>query len=225
MRDQGDTQLLDEAHAGNVLAMHQLLSRYHDRLCRVIAVRLDRRLAARVDPEDVLQEAMINAAIRLPTYLKHRPVAFYTWLKSLVIDQVIRVHRQHLHAAKRSVRRESLHRERYRFREVIPASEQFQDHESSPAQRAIEREQCTQIHFVLAQLSSEDRKLLWMRHARQMSYRAIANQQATSEEAAKSRIRRAHSRVRRLFRLTPQEIEKVVHPNGANMEPAMHYSG
>ena len=48
----------------------------------MVAVRLDRRLAARVDPSDVVQEALADAAPRpLDDYLRDRPLPFYPWLR------------------------------------------------------------------------------------------------------------------------------------------------
>ena len=42
------------------------------RLRRMVALRLDRRLQGRVDPSDVIQEAYLEAARRLPEYLANR---------------------------------------------------------------------------------------------------------------------------------------------------------
>jgi RNA polymerase sigma-70 factor (ECF subfamily) len=190
------------------LAVHHLLNRYQDRLCQVISVRLDRRLASRVDPEDVLQEAMLLAALRLQRYLEQRPVGYYAWLKSLVIDQIIRVHRQHLHAAKRTVCRERMSDGRCRLPDSNPSNDEFGDHAPSPSQRAIAEEQCARIRFVLSQLGDEDRELLWMRHARKMSHRAISQQLKITEEAAKSRVRRAQQRVGRLLGLNSTPMRR-----------------
>src|SRR5262245_29457747 len=54
--------LLDQAERGDQRARDLLLARYRDRLRRMVALRLDRRLAARVDPSDVLQESLAEAA-------------------------------------------------------------------------------------------------------------------------------------------------------------------
>jgi RNA polymerase sigma-70 factor (ECF subfamily) len=75
-----DTEdLLRRAAAGEGAAREQLLARHRDRLRHVVAMRLDRRLAARVDPSDVIQEAMADAAGKLPEYLRQRPLPFYPW--------------------------------------------------------------------------------------------------------------------------------------------------
>jgi RNA polymerase sigma-70 factor (ECF subfamily) len=42
----------------------------------MVAVRFDRRLAARIDPSDVVQESRLDAVQRLPDYLRERPLPF-----------------------------------------------------------------------------------------------------------------------------------------------------
>src|SRR5262245_26816363 len=49
-------QLLDRAASGDGSAREQLLERHRKKLKRMVAIRLDRRIAARVDPSDVVQE-------------------------------------------------------------------------------------------------------------------------------------------------------------------------
>src|SRR4029077_18395091 len=72
-RSEPDTeQLLDAAAHGDDLARGQLLERHRPRLRRMVAVRLDRRLAARVDPSDVVQETLAEAAAKLNDYLRER---------------------------------------------------------------------------------------------------------------------------------------------------------
>ena len=67
--------LLDDAARGDASAVRCLLEQHRERLRRMIAVRLDRRLAPRLDPSDVVQEALADAARRLPDYLRDRPDA------------------------------------------------------------------------------------------------------------------------------------------------------
>ena len=75
-------QLLERSAAGDSGARDQLLGRHRDRLRRMVDARLDRRLAARLDPSDVVQDVLLEAAHRLPDYLKDRPMPFYPWLAS-----------------------------------------------------------------------------------------------------------------------------------------------
>src|SRR3954449_6327982 len=100
-------QLLASASQGDATARNRLLERHRPRLKRMVAVRLDRRLAARVDPSDVVQEALAEAARLLPGYLQERPVSFYPWLRRLAWERLVKLHRRHVAAGKRSVAREA----------------------------------------------------------------------------------------------------------------------
>src|SRR6266446_3301029 len=99
-------QLLERAGHGDPSATGQLLERHRDRLRRMVAVRLDRRLAARVDPSDVVQEALAEAAGKLSHYLRERPLPFYPWLRRIAWERLVKLHRRHLYTGMRSVQRE-----------------------------------------------------------------------------------------------------------------------
>jgi len=73
-----DTEfLLRRAEAGDPTARDALLRRHRPRLRQLVALKLDHRLAARVDPSDVVQETLTEAARKLPTYARLRPLPFY----------------------------------------------------------------------------------------------------------------------------------------------------
>jgi RNA polymerase sigma-70 factor (ECF subfamily) len=62
----------------------------------MVAVRIDRRLAARVDPSDLVQEVLMDAHEKLSDYLRKRPLPFYPWLRPLACERLVRLHRRHL---------------------------------------------------------------------------------------------------------------------------------
>src|SRR5947209_2999703 len=99
-------ELLRRSAAGDRAARGALLQRHRGRLRRMVALRLDPRLAARLDPSDVVQEVLAEADRRLDDYLRQRPLPFYPWLRQLAADRLADAHRRHLGAARRSVTRE-----------------------------------------------------------------------------------------------------------------------
>ena len=103
--------LLRRAAQGDQAAWGALLVRSRDRLRRMVALRLDRRLQGRVDPSDVIQEAYIDASARLAEYARQPDMPFFLWLRFLTGQRLVRVHRQHLGAEMRDAGREvSLYR-------------------------------------------------------------------------------------------------------------------
>ncbi len=76
-------QLLARVGQGDQAALGQLLERHRQRLRHLIALRLDRRLQARLDPSDVLQETLAEPARRLADSARLRPLPFSPWLRQL----------------------------------------------------------------------------------------------------------------------------------------------
>jgi RNA polymerase sigma-70 factor (ECF subfamily) len=198
MRSEPDTeQLLDAAARGDDLARGQLLERHRPRLRRMIAVRLDRRLAARVDPSDVVQETLAEAAAKLNDYLCQRPLAFYPWLRRLAQEQLARVGRRHLRAGRRSVTREEpagLPDE-----SVLELAERLLDAGSGPSTRLRRVERQALVRQALDRLPEGDREVLVLRYLEQLSTAEAAAVLEVGESAVKMRLLRALQRLRDLL--------------------------
>jgi RNA polymerase sigma-70 factor (ECF subfamily) len=93
-RHEPDTDdLIARASRGDGQAGQQLLARHRRRLRQMVALRMSRRLAARVDPSDVVQETLMAAALRLADYLRARPLPCYPWLGQLAFDRLVDLNR------------------------------------------------------------------------------------------------------------------------------------
>src|SRR5262245_7477556 len=88
--------LLRRAAAGEEGPLRELFSRHRDRLQRMVHLRLSRRLAARVDDSDVLQEAFAEVARRIPEYAREPKVPLFLWMRHLTALKLAEVHRRHL---------------------------------------------------------------------------------------------------------------------------------
>ena len=99
-------ELLSRAASGDGLAMGDLLARYRDRLRRMVALRMDSRLAARVDASDIVQDALAAAASQMSGYLRDRSIPFYLWLRRIAWHRLVDVYRRHVGRQCRSVLRE-----------------------------------------------------------------------------------------------------------------------
>jgi acyl-CoA synthetase (AMP-forming)/AMP-acid ligase II len=108
-RPEPDTDLLlRKVGRGDASARSRLLDRHRDRLRQIIAVRLDRRLAARVDPSDVVQDVLLEADRLLADYVKERPLPFFPWLRQIAGNKLMDLYRRHIQSRRRSVNREEL---------------------------------------------------------------------------------------------------------------------
>ena len=96
-------QLLRRARDGDDVAVEQLFDAYRQVLRRMIQVRMDRRMTARVDPSDVIQDAMAEAARRFDDYLQNDAQQFYPWLRRIAWEKLLQLHRHHIYVRRRSV--------------------------------------------------------------------------------------------------------------------------
>jgi RNA polymerase sigma-70 factor (ECF subfamily) len=181
--------LLREAGRGDAKARDRLLELHRPYLRRMVAVRLDRRLAARVDPSDVVQDAMLAAAAGMDDYFERRPLAFVPWLRGLAAARVNDAYRRHVRADRRSV-----------SREYLPASEPFVERlvaaTSSPSAGLRKRERAGQVRVALDQLPPRDREILELRYLEGLSTADAADTLGITESAAKVRLLRAMQRLR-----------------------------
>lgn len=150
--------LLAQASQGNDSAREQLLNRHRGRLRRMVAVRLDRRLAARVDPSDIVQEALVEAAKKLPRYLRDRPLPFYPWLRHIAWERLVKIHRRHLAAQRRSVRCEEPGVLNLPDESAAELAQRLVASGSSPSRPLLRDELCLRVQAALNQLDERSRK-------------------------------------------------------------------
>src|SRR5581483_1117454 len=187
-------QLLARAAAGDAAARGRLLQRHRGRLRRMVALRLDRRLAARVDPSDVVQDALAEANRRLDDYLRGRPLPFYPWLRRLAWDQLVRLHHRHVAAGRRSVTREEpppLPGE-----SALVLADRLLAAGPDPADAALRRELRHRVRDALADLRPADREVLVLRFLERLTAAEAAAVLGVSAGAVKVRQFRAMERLR-----------------------------
>jgi RNA polymerase sigma-70 factor (ECF subfamily) len=190
-------QLLDRAAAGDAGARGRLLERHRQRLRELVALRLDRRLAARADPSDVVQESLAEADRRLGDYLAQRAVPFYVWLRRLALERLVDLHRLHLRSQKRSVRREEVRVSHLPDDSLLQLAARLVAPGSSPDARLQREDVGKLVRVALEGLPERDREVLAMRHLEQLSVAEIAAVLGISEGAVKVRHVRALERLRK----------------------------
>jgi RNA polymerase sigma-70 factor, ECF subfamily len=187
--------LLDRAGHGDVVARHELLERYRRYLRGLVAIRLDRRVARRVDASDIVQEALADASERMDDYLRTRRLPFLDWLRRLARDRVVDAHRRHLGSLRRSVARERSTSE-LADASVAELGRRLLAPDTSPSNRLDRRERFERIAAALATLQDRDREVLVMWYLEQRSTREIAETLGITESGLRSRHLRALLRLR-----------------------------
>lgn len=187
--------LLQSAAEGDTLAVSRLLNRHRARLKRMVVVRLDDRLAARVDPSDVVQETLIEAARVLPNYARERPLPFYPWLRHLALQRLAQLRRKHLETARRRVDRE-VEAIQIPDRSAWQLADRIVTSETGPAGKAIKAERRQAVHDALLSLPQLDRELLVLLYLEQLKAVDIAAVLGLLETTIRMRHLRALRRMR-----------------------------
>jgi RNA polymerase sigma-70 factor (ECF subfamily) len=197
--DRDTEELLDRARGGDRQAREQLLAQHRKRLRQMVALRMDRRLIAGVDPSDVVQEALTDAAQELSDYLRNPPLPFYPWLRQLAWERLIELHRRHLRAQKRSVQREDPDFLTLPEESAVQLAQRLLAPGSSPSEWLLREELRGRVQAALGQLSPRDREVLVLRHLEQLSTAEAAAVLGITQGAVKTRHLRALERLRALL--------------------------
>jgi RNA polymerase sigma-70 factor (ECF subfamily) len=188
---------LKDAAAGDNAAWTSILADHHDRLRRMVALRLDHRLQGRVDPSDVLQETYLEAMAQLPEYLRDPKMPLFLWLRLLTGHRLGRVHRHHLGTQARDPGREvSLYRGPMPEASSAALAAHLLGKEARPSEVAMMAERKLRLQEALNCLDPLDREVLALRHFEQLSLTEVASLLGISEAAAGKRHLRALERLR-----------------------------
>ena len=106
----------------------------------MIAIRLDRRVAVRVDPSDIVQDVLNTAHERISKYLAEPRIPFYPWLRRIAWDRLLKVHRDHIDTQKRSVLREHPWTPNLNDESVAELAHRIVSYSDSPSEKLVEAE-------------------------------------------------------------------------------------
>ncbi len=203
------SRMLHGAAAGDAAGWEVLLRRFHDRLRRMIAVRLDPRLQGRFDPSDVLQETYLDAFGRLPEYLREPRLPFFLWIRYLTGHHLGRIHRDHLGRQMRDAARDvSLYQGAIPEASSAALAAQLLGKESRPSELAVRAERMLRLQEALNRMDPIDREVLALRHFEHLTRAESAQVLNLSEAAAAKRYLRAVERLREILALLPGGLEE-----------------
>jgi len=204
-----DERLIGRAGEGDLPALAELFSRYRVRLRQMIRLRLDRRLQGRVDASDVLQEAYLDVAQQLASYLAGRELPFFLWLRLVAGQRLMRIHREHLGAAMRDVGREvSLFKGPLPQASSASLAAQLLGH-YTPASEAFSRAEVqVQIQTALNSMEPIDREIIALRHFEELSNAEVAQVLGLEKSTASKRYIRALKRLQDLLKHIPGLLDR-----------------
>lgn len=195
--------LLNRLREGRQEALAELFDCYRTQLRRMVELRLDPRLSPRVAPSDVLQEAYLDSLSRYPHYFA-RPEggSFYIWLRLVVNQRLIDLHRRHLGAQMRTAAQEAATTP-WTHATSVSLARHLVAQMDSPSRVVRREEMFAQVQSALETLDPRDREILTLRHFEELSNNEAAELLNLSKAAASNRYVRALGRLREALAKIP----------------------
>lgn len=181
------------------------LARYFDRnrrrLKKCVHTRIDRRLLARMDESDIVQETFVEAAERLNEYLDNPRMPLFVWLRFLAQQTTAARHRQFYGTQKRDPDREIATGEGAEENLI----EELTTSMISPHSAVVRAEVSAKIRELVTAMPTNDREILTMVHLEELSLPEAAAAMKLAEETVRKRHFRAISRLRSIVRTLESE--------------------
>lgn len=185
-------RLLERAAGGEREAFDKLFEMHRKSLKRLVSLRMDRRLHARLDPSDIVQETQMVAFRRFKDYLQRRPMPFRLWLRKTAQQQVCDAQRTHIERHRRSLLREEagLSRSSRLIARGLLSVKQ------SPLEKLARRELERRITGAVAELREADRETVIMCNVEGLTFEEIALVLDLQSAAVRQRYGRALIKLR-----------------------------
>jgi RNA polymerase sigma-70 factor (ECF subfamily) len=186
--------LLILAKAGSGPALIRLLDRYRGPLVEQAQGHLDRRLRAKLDVEDLLQDVSLHAHRDIGGFRGRTECEFVCWLRSILARILLNHLRRYLGTARRDLRRE-----RPLFDGDDSSGGTAPDPvapDTSPSQRVWKHERISRLAEAIERLPVHYRKVIVLRHKEGRSFADVARTLDRTEDSVKNMWFRALRRLR-----------------------------
>jgi RNA polymerase sigma-70 factor (ECF subfamily) len=189
-------QLLRRAGDGDVGSVGTLLERYRNYLTLLARIQIGRRLQAKFDAADVVQEVFLRAHDRFAQFQGHTEAEFVAWIRRILASRLAELVRHYFAADCRNVRLE----------EELIAQLDGSSHDlertlvapgSSPSHQASQREQAVILAEALAQLPDHYREVIILHQLEDLTLPEAASRMGRSLDSVKNLWIRALAQLRR----------------------------
>jgi RNA polymerase sigma-70 factor (ECF subfamily) len=191
-------QLLRRAGKGDVGSIGTLLERYRNYLTLLARVQIGRRLQAKLDAADLVQEAFLRAHDRFAQFRGHTEAQFVAWIRRILAALLAEQLRHYYGTNCRNLRLEqelivALDESAYDLEQSLIAPG------SSPSQQASRREQAVILAEALARLPDHYREVIILHHLQDLGLAEVAVRMGRSVDSVKNLWIRALAQLRRLL--------------------------
>jgi RNA polymerase sigma-70 factor, ECF subfamily len=169
-------ELLNAARDGESDPRGNLLQLYRNYLTVLATTQLDRRLRRRMNPSDLVQDAMLAAHRDFANFRGGSERELLAWLRQILINCLHRAVATHVKAGKRDIRREvSIEQVSEKFdRSAADLATLLASPGKSPSSPILANERSVALANELAKLPGQYRDVIVMRNLQGLSFEEIA---------------------------------------------------
>jgi RNA polymerase sigma-70 factor (ECF subfamily) len=194
--------LLTRVQAGEVLELGPLLEVYRNYLILLVRLQVGRRLRAKVDVEDLVQEVLLEAHRAVGRFRGETTGEFLAWLRRIAAAVLANQVRHYYGTKRRDVRLErSLADGLERSSTVLGGA--LVAPGPSPSQAVASREQAVRLADALGALPVDYREVIILRQLEDLPFAQVAARMGRSLDSVKNLWVRALARLRRELDDTP----------------------
>lgn len=194
------TDRITRVRQGDANALAAAFDEYRPRLLKTVTFRLNPRLLGRIDPEDVLQEAYLNAAQRCAHVEGETEQSLFIWLRLVVAQTLVDVHRRHLGAEMRDAGREVALRTQFSSDETtVSLAHNLMAGITSPSLALRRIELSERLRAAIDGMDPTDREVLLLRHFEELTNQEISAVLGIDRKAASIRYFRALRRLKTIL--------------------------
>lgn len=198
-----EEELAKRLRSRDIEALAELFALHRHRLWHMVHFRLDPRLAGRVDADDILQEAYLAASQRFGNADLDQ-LSPFVWLRLIVQQTLIDVHRQHLGVQMRDAGREvPLVWNPMAGTTSVSLAAHFLANLTSPSRAAVRAEIANRLEEVLSSMDPMDQEVLALRHFEELTNNEVAEVLGIQVKAASIRYVRALKRLKEILQQIP----------------------
>jgi RNA polymerase sigma-70 factor (ECF subfamily) len=176
-------ELIFRAKAANEVARDELMVRYRNYLRMVARVWLDRTVAAKMEPSDVVQETLLRAHRGFDQFQGQSERELMVWLRKILAHYLIDVTRHYRASMRTAVREQSL--EAALEQSAARLENRLVATGSSPSQQTQRRETAVLLADALERLKRDHREVILLRSLEELDWQTIASRMRRSPDAAR----------------------------------------
>lgn len=193
------SRLLSLAREGVEASRGELLEGYRAYLELLARVEIGRRLQNKVDTADVVQETFLEAHRNFGRFRGTTEGEFIAWLRGILAARIANLVRHYVGTQGRDIRREQA------LEIDLDQSSRAIDRglavlQSTPSQQVVRREQGLLLAEALAQLSTDYREVIVLRHLEELSFPDVAERMGRSLDSVQKLWVRGLARLRQLMK-------------------------